>query len=325
MEGTEVTFVVQGPITIKDGRNLATLAIDSIRCHFPGSKVILSTHVGQDTTTLDFDELVFSNKPEYEVFENDQTKTLMSANHQILTTQAGLQKVTTSYVVKTRTDIEFKNRKILSLLENRPQRILSPTLTVTLEPVIVLNWSTVNPEKYLCLPHHPSDQLFAGLTIDVKNIWDAPLYPREYMRWFESHNFPENSQHGANLQRYRTESWIWYSFVGHKTTYSFETSYDATPVSIRESQALLSHNLMVVSQSLAGVQSLKNNRAGWKSRIKMMTYWDWVRISRESLVLQKRLYFDFDSIVIGLSRRLISIFGVQKWIFADKCLKIFPR
>jgi hypothetical protein len=315
---SEVTFVVQGPIVVKDDQNLTAVALNSIRRNFPDSRVILSTHHDQKVFGLNFDDVVFSERPSIEMFENDKNQTLMSVNHQILTTKRGLAAVTTPYVIKTRTDINFKNRNVFKLLDARPERIPSDNLTLTKELVLVINWSTVHPGKFLRLPHHPSDQLFAGLLVDVKRIWDAPTYPTEYMRWFESHDYPPGSQHGGNLQRYRSESWIWFNFVKEKVNFSFESSYDMCADSMLESLNLLSHNLMVVSQGMMGVNSLKNRRPGWKSRIKMMSYRDWVNLSRNAHVVQKGISFDFDSLFIAILRPLISILGMRELIFDNR-------
>jgi hypothetical protein len=322
MDDSEVTFVVQGPIVVKDDLNLTAVALNSIRTNFPDSRVILSTHHDQKVNGLSFDEVIFSERPPIELYENDKNKTLMSVNHQILTTKSGLAAVTTPYVIKTRTDIYFKNRSVFKLLDARPERIPTDNLTLTKELVLVINWSTVHPGKFLRLPHHPSDQLFAGLLMDVKRIWDAPSYPAEYMRWFASRDYPLNSQHGGNLQRYRSESWIWFNYVKDKVNFSFESSYDMSSDSMLESLNLLSHNLMVVSPRMMGVTSLKNRKPGWKSRVKMMTYWDWVSLSRNAQVIQKNVAFDFDSLFVAMLRPLISFLRMDKFIF-DKRIKSF--
>jgi hypothetical protein len=92
--------------------------------------------------------------------------------------------------------------------------------------------------------------------------------------------------------------------------------------SMLESLNLLSHNLMVVSPRMMGVTSLKNRKPGWKSRVKMMTYWDWVSLSRNAQVIQKNVAFDFDSLFVAMLRPLISFLRMDKFIF-DKRIKSF--
>ena len=317
MNPSELTFVVQGPVIIRENRNLTAECLTSIRRYFPGSMIILSTDVGTLVDKLNFDLLVFNSFDEPNVIENDQLGNIMPANLQGLSTLAGLLKVETAFVVKIRSDMVLKNNKLLTLLENRPSRTKNSDLTLTQDLVIVLNWSTVDPRQYLKLAHHPSDHLYAGNTEDVVAIWKCEPYPVNFMRWFENHEYPQGARHGHFLCKYRVEGWIWYNFVKNYTKEPFENSYAISDALIKESLALMVHNLMVVTPRMAGTQSLKNPQPSFSSKIKMMTYFDWVRLSRSYGVSSRYKICDFESLLIKAIRLYVDRLKRIDFVFPD--------
>jgi hypothetical protein len=239
----------------------------------------------------------------------------MPANLQIATTIAGLRAVKTEYAIKIRSDMFVENRNLLHLLQNRPKRLKTKGLTLTEELVLVLNWSTVDPRRYLKLAHHPSDQLFAGKTTDLLAIWDVPSYPIEFMRWFDRYPYPIGAQHGGSLVKYRCEAWIWMNFARSAIRYPLDTSYDFSDEILNESVRLMVHNLQVVSSRMAGVKSLKNIEPALSSRIKMITYLDWVRLARKNGVHANFARLDFDSFRILAYRVIVDFFNWSDFVF----------
>jgi hypothetical protein len=311
----ELTFVVQGPVLIKEGKNLASLCLESIRLNFPKSRIIFSTHKGMPTEGLQFDTLIVNETNDVQIIENDRVGNTMTMNLQASSTISGLAEVQTEYAVKIRSDMEVKNRNILRLLANRPRRDLIPNLTLTDELVIVLNWSTVNPTKYLKLPHHPSDHFFAGRTTDLKSIWNVPKYPLEFMRWFESQPYPTGAQHGDSLTRYRCETWIWMNFIKNSLAEPLDSSYTFSEKILDESIRFMFHNLEIVSARMAGVESLKNAEPRIGSRAKMVTHLDWVYLARKNGVETSLLRLDFDSIKVHFFRLFVDLFKRDDLIF----------
>jgi len=317
IDDSGLSFVVQGPILYSGGICLADLSIQSIRKHFPGSEVILSSHQGSDVSNLDYDKLALTGIDEFREIENDKFGNFMNANNQLRTTRAGLELATRPYVVKIRSDMVVKNSNILTLLNNRPKRAKSPKI-ITREPVIVLNWSTVNPDTFLRLLHHPSDQLHAGATEDVRSIWSCPPYPVSYMRWFEWNAYPKNAQHGDYLQRYRSESWIWYNFVKEHCKFDFPDSYSFSEELKNESKILIASNLMVVSSKMAGVKSSKNANPSWQSQVKMLSYYDWLQFAKTLGIRMPRFFFDTPSIKVCLIRILLKLMKKESLVFPRK-------
>jgi hypothetical protein len=317
MKLTELTFVVQGPVVWKDNRNLTAECLKSIRNFYPGSKIILSTDCGMMTDNLDFDLVVLNNFNEPILIDNDRVGTIFSTNLQISSSITGLRKVDTPFVVRIRSDMIVNSNNLVTLLETRPKRKRLPRLTLTDDLVIVLNWSTVDPRKYLKLAHHPSDQVYAGNIKDVVSIFECPLCPIEFMRWYENHPYPKGAKHGDSLAKYRCESWIWYNFVKKFTNQPFDNSYDMSKELLEESLALMVHNLMVVTPKMAGVESLKNLRPSLSSKVKMLTYLDWVRLSRNYGVSSRYRFGDFESVLILFVRFIIDIFKRIDFVFPE--------
>jgi|688.fasta_scaffold168966_2 hypothetical protein len=317
MNKSEITFVVQGKVLLKDGVNLTELCVKSIRRFFPESRIILSTDIGEDTLNLDVDECVYSMQSDKVVIENDRVGNIMPANLQIVTTFEGLKRVKTPYAVKIRSDMVLKNDNLLWLMRNRPRRNLINKFKVCEQFVIILNWSAVNPSYYLKLLHHPSDQLFAGKTSDLLAIWNCPEYPVEYMRWYSNHDYPSGARHGNSLVKFRCETWIWYNFIKKYSNLDFNNSYDYNPELLEESQGFIANNLMIVGSKLAGVQSLKNPPNTINSKVKMFTYYDWLKLSRTYNNKIKLNIFDWESIYIYFVRLMLRVIGYPRFVFSE--------
>jgi hypothetical protein len=241
----------------------------------------------------------------------------MPANLQITTTLEGLRAVKTNYAVKIRSDMVVRNKNLLRLLNQRPQRISKEGLTLTDELVIVLNWSTIDPRRYLKICHHPADQVYAGKTSDLLAIWDVPLYPIEFMRWYENREYPENARHGDSLVRYRCEAWIWMNFIADSLKHKLDSSYEINDEILEESISLMVHNLEVVSMQMAGVKSLKNENPSLSSRVKMLTHLDWILLARKHHVKANYWRVDFDSFLIYFTRGIIDRFNALSFVFPD--------
>lgn len=315
MEESEITFVVQGPILIRNGINLTALCLNSIRSNFPKTTVILSTHPGESPQGLAYDLLIVNQTDAREIVENDRVGNTMTMNLQSASSISGLRAVQTKYAIKIRSDMVVLNKNLLFLLENRPVRVEREGLTLTEEMVIVLNWTTVDPRRYLKLAHHPSDHLFAGKTSDLIDIWSVPNYPVEFMRWFENNPYPVDARHGNSLTRYRCETWIWMNYVSSSISHLLESSYQMSEDILEESMSLMVHNLQVVSPHMAGVDSLKNSEPSISSKAKMLTHLDWILLSRANGVKSNFRSIDFESFKVFAFRVFVNCFKRLDLIF----------
>lgn len=310
-----ISFLVQGPIKIIDSTNLTEICINSIRKYFPKSRVIFSTDYGVDASKLNVDEVVYSEAKIDALIENDQTGHLMSVNYQISSTKAGLSKITTPYTVKLRSDMVFGNSNIVKILKNRPKIRPDTPYVLNNSYVVILDWSTVDPRRFLKFPHHPSDHFYAGETEDVKAIWDVPEMPQELMRWYEQNSYPSKARHGNNLPLYRAEAWIWYNYIHKFVSNKIENSYCTSSEIINESLSFMCANLLISSSNQTGVYESSHSKRGWKTQVKMLTYYDWVHIARRSGVKVRNISIDIRSVKIIILRNLITMLKLENLIY----------
>lgn len=166
VKDADVTFVVQGPIV-----ELTAKVLESISRLFPSSQIILSTWRGQDVSSFsDIPHLnVVKSRDPGAVSDHEAGSKLDNVNRQIVSSKAGLEEVTTGYVVKTRTDIVFTKPNILKLFSK-----FSGKATWFKEKVLSVNYNFKNPDL-IGLVFHPSDLVLMGQTIDIYQLFNVPL------------------------------------------------------------------------------------------------------------------------------------------------------
>jgi hypothetical protein len=86
---------------------------------------------------------------------------------------------------------------------------------------------------------------------------------------------------------------------------------------LNESIPLMVHNLQVVTSHMAGVKSLKNDEPSIGSRMKMLTYLDWIRLARSHGVEAKYRRLDFDSFRILIFRLMVDLFNWNHLVFPN--------
>lgn len=150
-----VTFLVQGPIYPQTQSILIY-----IRQFFPESKIILSTWKGADIKNLTFDHVVLNDDVEF--------PGKMNVNRQLLSTQKGLEKVYTDYVVKTRTDVFITSDMFFRKYEPQSHR-RKDIYYLFKEKILSTTLFCRNPRKYYSF--HPSDIFLFGRTEDMMNWW----------------------------------------------------------------------------------------------------------------------------------------------------------
>jgi len=194
----ELTFIVQGPIVKNTKHCLA-----SIRDNFPNSMIILSTWEKSDVADLDYDTAIFNHDPGAIEISPDKFN---NVNRLIVSTQSGLQKVSTPFAVKTRTDISFANNNIISHIYNLKnaslfaKQIIAPTLFFR------------DPRKKPLL-FHISDIFHAGNTSDMRDLWKIPLAPEpETSQWLNDKSYRFNYWPSLKYRYTPEQYWITSTF-----------------------------------------------------------------------------------------------------------------
>lgn len=181
---SDISFVVQGPVQSFNGRaqqvNITVQCLQSIRLWFPGSPIILSTWKGQETSGLDYDELLTLDDPgQNTVFNHDKAQQLNN-NRQLVSTHQGLKRVKTPYAVKIRTDNKLFGRQFVDIyeaffsLERKEAAALLKQRVLTSSAFFITHHR--GEPNYFC----KSDLFDFGLTEDLLKIWSDKLLETQY-------------------------------------------------------------------------------------------------------------------------------------------------
>ena len=246
----DITFVVQGPIVIKDNQTRHCLL--SVRKYYPKSKIILSTWKGSQIDNLDYDEVILSDDPgaKHIYFKNY----INNLNRMIISTKSGILKSNTKYTVKIRTDIIVKNSNLLHLLVNikKPQNGLFDSRII-----IPSNWSK-NPDRHEKMLFHPSDFLYAGLTKDLKDLFSIPLMSEDDMTWFKKNKIPSNAAIPSFIPRYANEQYIMIAYLNKKNfNHGLNHVFDYSKKAHETHNKFFFQNLLLKHAKNIGVNSQK--------------------------------------------------------------------
>lgn len=203
----DISFVVQGAIAgkpfdkTKDRHTY--LCLQSIRKHFPGSFIVLSTWKGSDLKNLDYDMCVENDDPGVSILGD------LSQNgfRQIVSSVGGLKKVSTKYAVKVRSDLIFKNNNILKYFEKYNKYSFDPEYKIVKKRVVLL--TTCNPKRRSKFPFNAADWLYFGLTEDIRDIFDIPLVKGDFVTKDEY----DGNREKKCISPYSAEQYIWFGFL----------------------------------------------------------------------------------------------------------------
>lgn len=212
IDSADISVVMQGPMA-HEGDDLFPLpktitAVRAIRALLPASQIILSTWEGENTRFVDgVDELLLSQDPGAQGVKDGFIPN--NLNRQIVSTHAGLMKVTRKYALKIRSDIVLTSLDFIRHFEcgaNRPK-----TEHCVFESRIACNnFSSRNPfsGSSAAYAYHPSDHVHFGLAGDVARLWSIPLQSIEEATWFDSHPRPVNLRL-HETSRLAPEQYLW--------------------------------------------------------------------------------------------------------------------
>ncbi|RWX56587.1 WavE lipopolysaccharide synthesis family protein [Photobacterium chitinilyticum] len=213
MRNSDITFLVQGPI-----RDRTKESLESIRKYCPESRVILSTWQGEDTSGLEYDELVLNEDPgSLKIFLDDDVVNYENTNRQIYSVSNAISHVKTEYCVKTRTDIEFTSDNFITFYkDNYLKYCRDSDNTILKQRVLISSINTPNPNCFLQFVCQVSDWFFFGLTEDLKKIWCQDLISQSDY-YHNEDNVPDRKyKNGFYFGRFSSEQLITLGFIkGH--------------------------------------------------------------------------------------------------------------
>lgn len=165
---SEISVVIQGPLYRSSDEYGIEATIESIRRCLPDAEIIISTWIGEDTSGLEYHQLVVSEQP---VKLLDRIGNPNYLGHQIKSTKCGIALSTKPYVLKIRADH--------SLLSNQfclnPEKVNKDSrFAVFNNKVIVSSFFLRNSLKVPFL-FHISDLLQFGKREDLITFWTLPI------------------------------------------------------------------------------------------------------------------------------------------------------
>ncbi len=271
IEASDITVVMQGDIRPDIGR-----AIRSVRRVLPGVRLILSTfdnELSQNYSEF-VDEVVLSRDPGAmppSVKANNASPN--NTNRQLISSQAGLARVATPYVLKMRTDCVLNDKGFLRLFERYSQ----------IEPkchrLVVSSFYTRHPHGLACYLFHVSDWFFFGVTDRVRQFFSAPLVSYEDATWFDHRVHLKSSSYAAGRfrARFTPEQHLTVHFarsLGYRTP---EFLNDFTPDLSSEYQLFLANEVIVAYPSELGfsIGKYPDIERSLYQRIDCVGYADW--------------------------------------------------
>lgn len=255
LKSSDVSFVVQGPVAFnKSNQNTTEELVRCLKASFPDSPIIFSTWENEDATGFKDCLVVKSRDPGPDISLADGQGLASNINRQIMSTRAGLEKVSTKYCMKLRSDLSMTNNRSLKILNSRPIKYKSE-FSVTDEYVVIIDFTSIDASKDARFLFHPCDWIWYGLTSDLLDIWTIDSITESDCLYFRNRSPEDFLRTYGSYSRFQPEAWIWSSFLKKKTLISFDTSVDSTDC--KRSNDFIFANLMPVTLSELGLKSDK--------------------------------------------------------------------
>jgi hypothetical protein len=235
-----VSFVVQGPVIT--GGEFSTLnVLNSIRKHFPGAEIILSTWKDSPLEGLQYDKvLLLDVPPTIQVIEGYQS----NINRLIYSSYEGIKASTRKYTVKTRTNTLFSNNSILSTFKEEL------TNSVFTKKIYTIEYFTRDSYKCSVIKYndgylfHPSDIFLFGLKEDVQEFFSCPHATTEIMMNKRDRGLPIHTEQyiwmnllirRKKLKNYRhavVKYNPWHCYLSEKTLFDNFKVFDHTDIGL---------------------------------------------------------------------------------------------
>ena len=233
MNKSDITFLFQG---VADKAFLRG-SFAAVRRYFPSSRIILSTWKDTDISGLDCDEAVFCDDPGFFYYSPRPGEKPNNVNRQIVGTCAGLEKVTTPFCFRMRTDFRITGDGFLNHFDSYTDSLEG--YQVFSHKLLAACYFSRNPRSRVRFPFHPSDLAFFGYTDDIRKLFDIPLMTEEEACWDVG---------GDRYNRYTPEQHIFINALrrdGRDVPCAFYK--DANPRAILETEKYFASNFIFLT------------------------------------------------------------------------------
>jgi hypothetical protein len=311
MKVKDISIVVQGPVL---GEGITKRCLDSIRSHFAGAEVILSTWEGEGTKGLPYDILIENEDPGAQTC-HERLPLLNNVNRQIVSTREGLKRATRPYAIKVRSDILFTGTGFLEFFGKYSARCAE--WSFLRERVINCSVFAQNPRRHFPFPYHPSDWFFFGLRDDVLAIWDIPLASeQEISHWYDNRSRPVVDLFPHLQSRYCPEQYVWISYLRKHLDVDIDYIWDCSNYKIEQTETIFANNLIFLEPDRIGIRSLKHHLKldEWAG---VYSFGEWERLYRkhcdsayrcaiDPAILLKEIYYRLRFVLpVGILNRIL--------------------
>jgi hypothetical protein len=226
----DITFVVHGLFEGSHPSNPASVTnklFASIYRYFPGSQIIFATwsnypYIEFMDSLPPFVRIALATDPGAPPLITLSGSPLIHSNNinrHIVSCQAGLSCVETTYTCRMRPDFIFTNDNLVRLYSRILSSMRSSDLLFS-APILATTHGTVTTKRRLNharYPYHPSDMLQLGKTEDIASLWGQDLMPDDDFSFF-LHNSRQVDKHTSRyshyyLCRYLPEQYLFTSFL----------------------------------------------------------------------------------------------------------------
>ena len=245
IESNQISVVIQGAILIGDNnKSITGLVCDSVRKLLPKSEIIVSTWEGEDVSSLDCDYVIFNKKisANYIYRIGEETPSLHTVNHQLVTTIEGIKKATRKFLLKLRSDLLLEDVGFIKFFESYqciPQCKEFLSWKLFEKRVVVLPTFNVNKKKGLV--YNISDWVFFGQKKDIQEYFDIPLLDTFSLKVRPGERYPRGEDCLGSEQYYCV------SFINKYRFLKLSSALDKDKKLIKEFEIFLANNFIPIS------------------------------------------------------------------------------
>lgn len=300
----EITIIYQGRLSQDIEK-----CIENIFSVFPNIKeIIISTWESEKNRINQFEKR-YEGRIRYLFLKDPGSKyrkpqTLHNVNRIIYSSKSGLDLVKTRHCIVARSDIFFENQNILKLYNfyNNDDKFL------------VLNQTSIDPERGPKLLYHCCDWLIMGKTSRLQKYFDIDHIPNDYCNWYTNISKPEDEMDSGNVSRFMAEDYLTsraLKKIGYEINHDFYCEY--TALEIKRWMEIIKKQYIIVPVRKAGLKNLSLRKIRDFHLYSSISFVRWKIISKINI---SNLEIIFDKIIY-----LKRLFLFKLWKIKNKFLK----
>lgn len=264
----DITVVLQGPID----ERYTHIAVESVRRFLPGAQIVISTWKGEKTADLTCDAVILNDDPGAPTYTKPNGKSHSdNRNRLLVSTQGGIRKVKTPYLLKMRTDCILSGDGIVRNYGKYPLK--TGEFPLFKDKLVIGEQCNITRLKFqdCTRPYlfHVSDWFAFGLTEDFMTYYDdTDVEPDgEMTNWHYKNNLevPEDDLMGRCASpRYNSEQYFFISALKRKYRVFYDDISDYSEGARIQSEKAIIDNFEILNIRDHEIINLKKqNKQPW--------------------------------------------------------------